>query len=119
MSEDTELTLDHDALIGKITQWNMEDADRASGAGETRADIGQFIEDTGINNKALSQLRAGLRLKKESQRLDWLRSMEVGLEIVGAHIRGQSTADMFDDPDQDEAGFGEDDPVVPFNDAAE
>lgn len=104
MSEDDDLNLDADALIGKIGQWNSEDAERAESAGETRADIKAFIEDTGINKKALSHLRAGLKIRKEADQLDWLRSMEAGLEIIGNHIRGQSTGDMFED----------DDAVVPF-----
>ena len=100
MSEEeaTEITIDHDSLINQISARNSEDGERASSAGESRAEMKAFLEDTGIHNKAFSHIRAGMKIKKESQRLDWLRSMEVMLPMVAAEIRGQSTPDMFEAP---------------------
>lgn len=94
-----EISVDHDQLIDATSKWAQEDADRASSAGETRQRIGEFIEETGVNSKALSHIRAGLKLKKESARLDWLRSMELMLPMVAAHIRGQSSGELPIDKD--------------------
>jgi hypothetical protein len=91
-----EINLDHDHLIGKCAQWADEESERASDAGKTRQDIGQFLEKTGVNSKALANVRGAMKQKKEADRLDWLRSMEQLLPMAAAHIRGQSTGDMLD-----------------------
>lgn len=101
MSEDFEevgvesdLNITHDKLIAKTAEWAEQESERASSAGETRQDIGAFIEETGVNSKALAQIRQGLKLKKESARLDWLRSMEILLPMAANHIRGQSSGEL-------------------------
>ena len=94
MPEETEITVRHDDLIGKHEQWAAAEKDAASDAGERRQQIGEFAEKHGIENKALSQIRAGLKIKNEGKRLDWLRSMQKMLPMAADHIRGQSTADM-------------------------
>lgn len=91
---ESEVNISHDKLIGKAEQWAKEEAERASSAGETRQDIGAFLEETGVHSKALAHIRSGLKLKKESARLDWLRSMELMLPMAADHIRGQSTAEL-------------------------
>lgn len=121
-----------DELLGRIEQWNREDRDRASSAGETRADIGEFVERTGINPKALSMLRtikkAAARDGGQAKALDIIRSLKKGLPIVEADISGNSTPDMFDghgedscEPTEDidaqvRAAFGEGDSDGPFDD---
>lgn len=91
--------IEHDHLIGKIDKWNGEDRARASTAAETRGEIGQFVETTGMNAKALSFLRL---IKKAAQKdggqakaMDIIRSIEKGLPMVKADIAGQ--ADLFSD----------------------
>jgi len=83
--------IDHDVLIGKAAAHNMEDAERASLAAETRADIDQFIDDTGLNKKAYSVLRQIMKIgdKSQTEAMDVVRSLEKGLPMVKAHIAGQ------------------------------
>lgn len=99
-NEDGEISVNHDALISEISNRNYEDGERASSAGESREKIKEFLEVTGLHPKAFSAMRVGLKIKKESQKLDWLRSMEIMLPMVAAEIRGQSTQDMFDEDEQ-------------------
>ena len=94
--EVTDIDLEHDQLIGQISARNREDGERASSAGESRAEVKAFLEDTGVHPKAFAAIRAGMKIKKEAQQLDWLRSLEIMLPMVAAEIRGQSTADMFE-----------------------
>lgn len=93
--------IEHDHLIGKIDGWNREDRERASSAAETRGDIGQFTEQTGMNPKALSMLRtikkAAARDGGQAKAMDIIRSLKKGLVMVEADISGQGTGDMLDD----------------------
>lgn len=93
MSDD-EITVTHDDLMSHHEKWAMGEKSAASDAGERRQQIGAFAEKHGIENKALSQIRAGLKIKNEGKRLDWLRSMEAMLPMAANHIRGQSTQEM-------------------------
>lgn len=88
--------IDHDQLIGRASRHNMEDADRASSAAETRQDIGAFLESTGLNNKAYSVLRQIMKAgdKSRDKAMDVIRSLEKGLPMVKSHIGGQTTAEM-------------------------
>lgn len=96
MSEEPEINIDGDDLIANILDRNAEDAERASSAGESRAALKMFLEDSGVHPKALSAMRVGMKIKKEAHRLDWLRSMEAMLPHVAGYIEGQSTPDMFE-----------------------
>lgn len=85
--------IEHDHLIGKIDKWNGEDRSRASTAAETRGEIGDFTEKTGMNPKALSFLRT---IKKtaakdggQAKAMDIIRSIEKCLPMVKADISGQ------------------------------
>lgn len=100
MSDDEgQIGVDHDDLISQIAARNREDGERASSAGESREQIKQFLEDTGVHPKAFSAMRVGMKIKKETAKLDWLRSMEIMLPMVASEIRNQSTPDMLDDAD--------------------
>lgn len=95
MSEsESEITVTHDALLSNHQKWAVGEKNAASTAGERRQQIGAFAEQHGIENKALSQIRAGLKIKNEGKRLDWLRSMEAMLPMAANHIRGQGTVEM-------------------------
>lgn len=98
--------IEHDHLIGKIDKWNGEDRARASTAAETRGEIGQFTESTGINPKALSFLRSikkvAAREGGQAKAMDIIRSIESGLPMVKADISGQ----------QSEMDLGGGDPVT-------
>ena len=79
-----EAEVDASQVIGAMREFNNEDSERASDAGESRQRIGAFLEQTKLNAKAFSHLRMGLRIKKESNRLDWLRSLKMMLPMIEA-----------------------------------
>lgn len=85
-------------VIGAMRDFNTEDSERASDAGESRQRIGAFLEKTKLNAKAFSHMRMGLRIKKESNRLDWLRSLKMMLPMIEAEIKATTTTDAFDTP---------------------
>jgi hypothetical protein len=92
--------IEHDDLISNIEARNREDATRASSAGESRAAIKEFLEDTNMNPKAFSWLRVILKAndKDQAKAMDMIRSLEVGLKMVKAHVSGQQ-GDLFGDDD--------------------
>ena len=108
--------IDHDKLIGKIDKWNGEDRARASTAAETRGEIGQFTEATGVNPKALSFLRSikkvAAREGGQAKAMDIIRSVEKALPMIKADIGGQQSEMGFDDDDAVEP-VGEEDLPAP------
>lgn len=97
--------IEHDQLIGKIERWNGEDRQRASSAGETRSDIGLFIEQSGMNNKALAMCRTimkeGGKDGGQAKAMDVIRSLETALPMIKAHIGGQQSELDLDPVEQD------------------
>lgn len=91
-------SLEADELIQAMKEFNTEDSERASDAGESRQRIGTFLEKTKLNNKAFSFFRGLLRVKKESTRLDILRSVELILPAIKAEVKATTTVDAFDTP---------------------
>lgn len=87
-------SLGHDELIDFAEARNREDKVRASSAGESRQKIGEFLDETGMNGQALSILRSILKKPDTQKAMDVIRSLEVGLPMVKAHVTGQSTPDM-------------------------
>jgi hypothetical protein len=89
--------IDHDELISFIAARNQEDGDRASDAGESRQAIGEFVERTGMNAKALAWMRQILKANNKSQAkaMDIILSVEKALPMIKAHVAGQGTPDMF------------------------
>lgn len=120
MSE-TEINIDSGKLVTSHTKWHKAEQDAASLAGTQRQQIGEMGEKMGIEPKALSQFRAGLKIKNEGKRQDWLRSMEALLPIARNQIMGNQ-GDMFDggeaaDPEIDklnQAFDGQANTVAPF-----
>lgn len=98
-------SLDHDELISNAAVWNAADRKRASSAGETRAEIKEFLEETGMNGKALSWLRQILKINDkddgQSKAMDVIMSLEKGLPMIRAHVAGQGTPDMLAPPKAD------------------
>jgi hypothetical protein len=90
--------VEHDQLIDFIVARNHEDAKRSSSSGESRALIGGFIEETGINSQALSWMRSVMKKKDEQKALDVIRSLELILPMVKAHVTGQQSDMDFDEP---------------------
>lgn len=95
--------IEHDHLIGKIEKWNGEDRSRASTAAETRGEIGDFVEKTGINPKALSLLRTIAKTAKkdggQAKAMDIIRSLEKGLPMLKLHVGGNQTEMPLDGPE--------------------
>jgi len=93
-----EIEVEADELIQTIETFNQEDGERASDAGDTRQEIGEYLERTGINSKAFANMRTLLKMKKETDQLDYMRSMEAIFPIIARHIRKNATVDAFDTP---------------------
>ena len=91
-------TLDHDALIGQITDREREAYARRSDAAESGAMVKEFLEETDLNSKAYSVLAAIVKLveKKDgvAKAMDVIRSLETGLPLIKNHIGGQGSAEM-------------------------
>ena len=104
----------HDTLIGNIEARNREDGERASSAGESRAAIKEFLDETNMNPKAFSWCRVILKQKDQAKAMDMIRSLEVGLAMVKAHVAGQQ-GDLF--PEDDDPDFDEVEPHTPVPDA--
>lgn len=103
--------LNEDELLDFIEVRNREDKNRASSAGESREKIGEFIDKTGVNGKALSWLRQIMKANDKSdgqaKAMDIVMSLKNGLPIIEAFVRGQGTQEM--DFDADDAP--EEDPI--------
>ena len=89
----------HDEFIAFCGARNREDGDRASEAGESRQLIGEFIERTGMNGKALSWCRVILKAnskgdKGQQKAMDMIASLRKALPMVEAEVRGQGTTEM-------------------------
>ena len=97
-------SIEHDTLIDQMGARNQEDAQRASSAGESRAEIKAFLEDTNMNPKAFSWLRMVLKQndKDQAKAMDIIRSLEVGLPMIKSHVSGQQ-GEMFPEDDPDSA----------------
>lgn len=90
--------ISHDQLIGKSEEFNREDGQRASSAGETRQKIGQLLDTTAMNGKAFSWLRQILKVNDKAngqeKAMDIIRSLEKCLPMVRDHVSGQGTKAM-------------------------
>lgn len=95
-----QLEIDQEAVLQAMQDFNTEDSERASDAGESRQRIGEFLESTGINNKAFSHCRMVLRMKKDDKRQDWLRSMRALMPLMESQIAAIGTRDAFDVPQE-------------------
>jgi hypothetical protein len=106
--------LDHDKTIGEMEARNREDGERASSAGESRAAIKAFLDQSNMNPKAFSWLRMILKQndKDQAKAMDIIRSLEVALPMVKAHVSGQQ-GDLFTEPMGSEA---DDEPLDPVSD---
>ncbi|MDB6151497.1 MAG: hypothetical protein JWQ44_2945 [Chthoniobacter sp.] len=95
-------SVEHDQLIDHAIARNEEDRQRASSAGTSRSYIKMFLDETGVNGKALSWLRMVLKTADKddgtSKAMDIIMSLEKCLPMVKQHVAGQGTAPMDFDP---------------------
>jgi len=110
------LEIDKVKVLQSMQDFNTEDSERASDAGESRQRIGEFLEETGINNKAFSHCRMILRMKKDDKRQDWLRSMRALMPLMEEQIAAIGTRDAFDVPPAAKAAAQEEPDALPEED---
>lgn len=84
--ENSKIQVDRDELLTKHAEWAKGEANDASKSGTRRDAIGAFAEKTGLENKALSQFRAGMKIKQDGKRRDWVRSMRILIDIADDEI---------------------------------
>lgn len=93
--------IEHDTLIAFAAARNDEDRRRNTSAGESRAKIREYLDETGLNSKALSWLRQILKTNEkddgQAKAMNIIRSLKKALPMVEAHVAGQGTGDMFPD----------------------
>lgn len=99
--------LDADELVTFAVERNREDRKRAESAGESRQKIGEYLDETGMNGKALSWCRQILKVNDkgddgQAKAMDIIMSVEKALPIIKQHVSGQGTLEMsFDEPEED------------------
>ena len=90
--------LDHDDLISHLAESIDADRRRASSAGESRASIKAWLEETGMNSKARSVCAAILKANDkddgQAKAMDIILSLENALPMIKEHVSGQGTAPM-------------------------
>lgn len=91
-----DLNVHYEKIVSNFAAWRDAERQRASDAGETRAEIGKLLELTGLNKKAVSFVRA-LDKMEEEKRDDVLRSLTSLLDLMDRAWNGNKTPDMFDD----------------------
>lgn len=84
-----------DKIIGVMRRVGSNEAERASGAGEDREEIGSLLELTGLHKRAFAFVRM-LDKQEPDKRDDILRSLHPLLEMMDGHWNGQRTPDMFE-----------------------
>ena len=100
-----------DKIIGVMRRVGSNEAERASGAGEDREEIGSLLELTGLHKRAFAFVRM-LDKQEPDKRDDILRSLHPLLNMMDGHWNSQKTPDMFEtastqagesqaDPDED------------------
>lgn len=79
---------DTNELLSFIGARNLEDSERASDAATSRQQIGEFLEKTGINKKAMSWIRSLFKQKKQTDQADIIRSLKVLVPIAEQELLG-------------------------------
>lgn len=107
-----DLSIHQDKILTTMADIKSNERSRASEAGDDREEIGNLLELTGLNKKALSFVRSIDKMEPD-KREDVLRSLHPLLNMMDGHWNSQKTPDMFEtastqagesqvDPDDDE-----------------
>lgn len=99
---DTKIKVNGDEFLKKHYAWAKGEETDASRAGTRREAIGQYAEKTGLNNKAMSQIRSGLKMKDSAKRRDWVRSLQILLEIAEKEIFDEDPELPMTNPNEDQ-----------------
>lgn len=96
---------DIDRLKRSVRRWNEDDKERASGAAETRGEIGAYLDDEPkIHKRALADVRRIDRMDPE-KRSDYLRSLDALIEAFRPDWSdGQDELPFEASPDKSETG---------------
>lgn len=97
-----ELAVHEDKILNSIEKFKSDEKTRASDAAGTRQEIGKLCELTGVNNKAFAMIRQ-LDKASDERREDILRSFDALRDIMAKRWDGQSTPDMLDGDEPEEA----------------
>lgn len=89
------IIINAEELLKKHGVWKSGEESDASSSGKRREAIGAYAEKCGIENKALSQFRSGMKIKNDGKRKDWCRSMRLLMEVAEKEIFGNEP-DMLD-----------------------
>lgn len=87
----------HDELIDQIEALNRSDEARQMIASEDREAVQEFLEATNLNPRAFSWCRSILKMKDHGKAMDLMRSLDLALPMVRAHLTGQQPELFSDD----------------------
>lgn len=90
-----DLSIHQDKILTTMADIKSNERSRASEAGDDREEIGNLLELTGLNKKALSFVRSIDKMEPD-KREDVLRSLHPLLDLMDKSWNGQNTADMFE-----------------------
>lgn len=90
-----DLSIHQDKILTTMADIKSNERSRASEAGDDREKIGNLLELTGLNKKALSFVRSIDKMEPD-KREDVLRSLHPLLDLLDKSWNGQNTADMFE-----------------------
>ena len=119
---DNKIEINGAEILTNHASWAKGEAAAASDAASRRTNIGAYREAKNIHSKAFSQFRAGMKIKKDEDRRDWLRSLQLLLPVAEKEIFGNEE-DMLDRAEAAGAADAQTDPEnveqVDFAGAAE
>lgn len=118
--QNAEINVDYDTFVDQISNRNREDSERAQSSGVSRAEIKEFLENTGLHPKAFSFMRMIMKQKKFATQMDILRSIDEGLPLIRAWIDGNhGQRDMLDggavEMSDEQVPLNDDSEVQPFD----
>ena len=102
MAQSSKIAVNGDEFLTKHNEWAKGKASDASNSGTRRQAIGAYAEKAGLEPKAMSQVRAGLKIKNDGKRKDWLRSMQNLLPIAEREIFDNEPEMEIENPNEDE-----------------
>lgn len=107
------IVINRDEILTKHEAWTTGEASSSSDTGTRREAIGSYCEKNGIENKAFSQFRAGMKIKNDGKRRDWVRSMQLLLPVAERVVFGNQDEMELSDQDDGTTDEAEDADVHP------
>ena len=88
--------IDADKLVDSHDKWFRAEQSSNSDAGVRRQEIGALADEMNLNGTALSQFRAGMKMKNSDKQRDWIRSLKALVVVAEEQIMGNQP-DMLPD----------------------